>query len=90
MGLGFTVEPDSPGAYGSLLQNADELFYRRMICDCAYIPDTPYQFWLPFNEIEFWQTYRQALDDITPEDDPLFYAFSDFVALNNSTLLRPR
>ena len=105
-GLGFTTEPESREAYDNLLRNSDELqlsdeqqrralvandlFYRSMICDCAYIPDIHYQFWLPFSEIDFWQAYKQALDDITPDDDPLFRAFSDFVGSDDSTLLRPR
>ena len=61
-----------------------------MVCDCAFIPDTSYAFWLPFNEIGFWQGYQQALGDLTLENDPLFRAFNEFVESEDSTLLRPR
>ena len=105
-GLGFTIEPESPEAYAETLREADalslsdeqrrralvanDLFYRRMICNCAFIPDSPYQFWLPFNEIEFWRDYRQSLDDVVLEEDSLYRAFSAFVASDDTTLLRPR
>jgi hypothetical protein len=105
-GLGFTVEPDSIEAYAEVLRRAgglnlsaeqrdralvaNDLFYRRMICECAFIPDIAYSFWTPFNEIEFWRYYRQSLDETVLEDEPLYRAFSEFVASDDITMLRAR
>ncbi len=104
-GLGFTVEPPSAAAYADALREAagltlsedqrrralvaNDLFYRRMMCDCVFIPDTPYNFWTPFDEVAFWRGYLEALDRFRPEDDPLYRAVPDFFAGEAPAMLRP-
>lgn len=53
---------------------ASDLFYRRFIVDCRYLPDTPYSFWKPFDEGAFWRGYVEALVSGGIADDPFSQA----------------
>lgn len=104
-GLGFTAEPRSVDDYAATLAGAagltldtaqrgralvaNDLFFRRLICDCRFLPDTPYTFWLPFDEGAFWRGYASALESGGVADDTLFQAFGRMLSDDADTMLRP-
>jgi len=104
-GLGFSQDPADPEEYAVLIGDAarysmdpatreralvaNDLFFRRMLCDCAYLPDTPYNFWRPFDEITFWRGYAAALDANELETDELYRGLAEMASAGAATMLRP-
>ena len=104
-GNGFSEEPQTVDAYLEAVARgpkmsqdetqqtraliANDLFYRRFIVDCRYLPDTPYSFWKPFDEGAFWRGYVEALGSGGIADDPLFQAMGTMHDENSDTFLRP-
>tara|TARA_B110000438_G_C15220623_1_gene397090 strand:- start:196 stop:420 length:225 start_codon:yes stop_codon:yes gene_type:complete len=66
---------------------ANDLFYRRFIVDCRYLPDTPYSFWKPFDEGAFWRGYVEALVSGGIADDPFSQAMGTGHDENYDTFL---
>ena len=105
-GNGFSEEPQDISEYVSMLVRgpdltldadqrrralvANDLFYRRLIVDCRFLPDSPYSFWQPFDEGAFWRGYTEAMESGGIEDDDLYRAMMIMFENDTNTLLRPR
>ena len=68
---------------------ANDLFYRRLIVDCRFLPDTPYNFWKPFDEGAFWRGYVDAMESGDVEDDAVYLAMTAAFEADSDTFLRP-
>ena len=68
---------------------ANDLFYRRLIVDCRFLPDSSYNFWQPFDEGEFWRGYSETMEAGGIEDDDLYRAMMAMFATGMNTILRP-
>ena len=103
-GLGFTEEPKNLEEYTETLARgpnlvlttaqhrralaANDLYYRRMIVNCHFIPDTSYNSWTSFDEGEFWQGYLDATENATVENDEFFQALNQLLETDGHTLIR--
>lgn len=104
-GNGFSEEPADISEYAATLARgpqlaleteqrrralvANDLFYRRLIVDCRYLPDTPYNFWKAFDEGAFWRGYVDAMESGGIEEDDVYRAMVDAFETNSDTFLRP-
>lgn len=104
-GNGFSEEPKTVASYLKALDRgaqlsldggqraraliSNDIFYRRFIVDCRFVPDTPYSFWKSYDEAAFWRGYGEALDSGSVEDDPVFRAMYEMHAHDMDSFLRP-
>ena len=104
-GCGFDVTPNSITDYRQKLDAAaglqltpdqvsralvaNDLFYRRTICDCRLIPDSSFTFWKPFDEGAFWNGLVDAMETGSLQDDPLYTAMINLRDSGAETLRRP-
>jgi len=104
-GCGFDVAPGSIDGYRDRLSSAaalrltgeqvdraliaNDLYYRRAICDCRLLPDSSYTFWKPFDEGRFWGGFVAAMESGQLEDDPLYAALVNMRDSGAETLTRP-
>ena len=104
-GNGFSEEPRDASAYAAALACgpqltlnteqreraliANDLFYRRLIVDCRFLPDTPYNFWKPFDEGAFWRGYVDAMESGSVEDDAVYSSMTTALETDSDTFLRP-
>ena len=104
-GNGFSEEPKDASAYADALACgpqltlnteqreraliANDLFYRRLIVDCRFLPDTPYNFWKPFDEGALWRGYVDAMESGSVEDDAVYSSMTTALESDSDTFLRP-
>jgi hypothetical protein len=103
-GLGFTEEPKNLDEYADTLARgpeliltaaqhqralaANDLYYRRMVVNCRFMPDISYNSWTAFDEGAFWQSYLEAMENTIVENDEIFQALYQMLEMDAHTALR--
>ena len=103
-GLGFSEEPQNIAEYADTLARgpklvlstaqqrralaANDLYYRRMVVNCRFMPDISYNSWTTFDEGAFWQGYLEAMENTTAENDEIFQALNRMLDTDAHTTLR--